>query len=88
MSMDENTSLETLRDVLVNASGKTPLADRFRALFYLKSIGTEFKETPERARTAIKYIAEAFVSFKIRCKFSTLSVDLSSGRGGAGSTDS
>lgn len=60
MSMDENTSLETLRDVLVNASGKTPLADRFRALFYLKSIGTEFKETPERARTAIKYIAEAF----------------------------
>lgn len=61
MSMDENTSLETLRDTLINADGKTPLADRFRALFYLKSIGTEFKENPEKASTAIDYISQAFI---------------------------
>jgi deoxyhypusine monooxygenase len=60
MSMDENTSLETLRDVLVNADGKTPLADRFRALFYLKSIGTEFIENPQRAQTAVEFISQTF----------------------------
>lgn len=61
MSLDESTSLETLRDILINTSGKTPLADRFRALFYLKSIGTEFNENRERADTAIDYIAKAFI---------------------------
>lgn len=60
MSMNENTSLESLRDVLINKSGSTPLSDRFRALFYLKSIGTEFKENPAKAETAIQYISEAF----------------------------
>ena len=60
MSMHENTSLDTLRDVLVNADGKTPLADRFRALFYLKSVGTEFEQNSEKASKAIDYIAEAF----------------------------
>lgn len=61
MSMDENTSLETLRDVLINSDGKTPLADRFRALFYLKSIGTEFEQNPSKAATAIDYISKAFI---------------------------
>lgn len=58
--MNENTSLESLREVLVNANGNTPLADRFRALFYLKSIGSEFAENKDRALTAVTYIAEAF----------------------------
>jgi deoxyhypusine monooxygenase len=59
--MDESTSLEALRDVLINVSGETPLADRFRALFYLKSIGSEFNENPKRANTAIEYISKAFI---------------------------
>lgn len=61
MSMDENTSLENLRDILINSDGKTALADRFRALFYLKSIGSEFTENKERADTAIEYISKAFI---------------------------
>lgn len=60
MSFSETTSLETLRDVLANASGSTPLADRFRALFYLKSVGSEHAEKPEDAQKAIEYIACAF----------------------------
>ncbi|CDK26788.1 unnamed protein product [Kuraishia capsulata CBS 1993] len=58
--VDENTSLEKLRDALVNKSGEVKLADRFRALFYLKSIGAEFAEKPEDAYKAIVYIAECF----------------------------
>ncbi|KAG0671377.1 deoxyhypusine hydroxylase [Pichia californica] len=59
--MDENTSLENLRDILINSDGKTALADRFRALFYLKSIGSEFTENKERADNAIEYISKAFI---------------------------
>lgn len=36
-----STSLETLRSTLMNESGKSPLAHRFRALFHLKSLGAE-----------------------------------------------
>lgn len=57
----ENASLESLRDVLINANGKTPLADRFRALFYLKSVGAEFESDPVKASTAIDYISQTFV---------------------------
>ncbi|TID28550.1 hypothetical protein CANINC_002423 [Pichia inconspicua] len=57
----ENASLESLRDILTNANGKTPLADRFRALFFLKSIGSEFQSDPVKANTAIDYISQAFV---------------------------
>lgn len=58
--IDESTTLETLRDVLTNASGKVKLANRFRALFFLKSIGEEFEKDPIKAKTAVEYIAEAF----------------------------
>lgn len=57
----ENASLESLRDVLTNANGTTPLADRFRALFYLKSVGSEFESDAVKADTAIDYITQAFV---------------------------
>lgn len=60
MSFSESTPLETLRDVLSNASGETAIADRFRALFYLKSIGSEYQSKPTEAQTAIDYIALAF----------------------------
>lgn len=58
--LHEGSSLERLRDVLVNASGQEKLADRFRALFYLKSIGEEYETDPEKAATAIKYIEQGF----------------------------
>ncbi|KAG7697989.1 hypothetical protein KL930_001651 [Ogataea haglerorum] len=57
---DENASLETLRDVLVNKTGDVKLALRFRALFFLKSVGAEFAEKPEEAQKALEYIAESF----------------------------
>ncbi|ODQ81835.1 hypothetical protein BABINDRAFT_160066 [Babjeviella inositovora NRRL Y-12698] len=53
-------SLEQLRDILVNKSGDSSLALRFRALFNLKCIGEEFKQNREKANTAVEYIAEAF----------------------------
>ncbi|ONH67592.1 Deoxyhypusine hydroxylase [Cyberlindnera fabianii] len=56
----DNATLEQLRDILINKSGDVKLAVRFRALFNLKSIGSEFKEDPERANTAVKYIGECF----------------------------
>lgn len=37
----EGQSIATLRSVLLNEDGKTELALRFRALFHLKSLGTE-----------------------------------------------
>lgn len=58
--MNESTPLESLRDTLINASGTTPLADRFRALFYLKSIGSNYENEPESAKKAINYISQAF----------------------------
>lgn len=60
MSFSESTPLETLRDVLTNSAGSTALADRFRALFYLKSIGSEFESKPAEAQTAIDYISLSF----------------------------
>lgn len=58
MSTEEN--LETLRDILVNKSGKEPLPLRFRVLFNLKSIGSEFDSNPARANLAIQYINASF----------------------------
>ncbi|KAI0461875.1 deoxyhypusine hydroxylase [Komagataella kurtzmanii] len=58
--VNEATSLERLRDVLINHTGDIKLAHRFRALFFLKSIGAEYNEKPEDANKAIKYIGECF----------------------------
>ena len=56
----DNCSMEQLRDILVNKSGKTPLANRFRALFNLKGVAEEFATKPEEAKKATEYITEAF----------------------------
>ena len=56
---ESEASLEQLRDVLLNTSGQEKLANRFRALFSLKSIGAE-SENEEEVHKAIKYIAQAF----------------------------
>lgn len=55
----DSASLEQLRDVLINKSGTTKLANRFRALFNLKCIGSESSDSDEVAR-AIEYIAQCF----------------------------
>ncbi|EMG50553.1 LIA1 Deoxyhypusine hydroxylase [Candida maltosa Xu316] len=55
----DNATLEQLRDVLINKNGDAKLSNRYRALFNLKSIGTEDQDR-ERAHVAIKYIAECF----------------------------
>lgn len=52
-------SIEQLRDVLCNKDGKVPLANRFRALFNLKNIGSE-NENQATTHKAIDYIAESF----------------------------
>ncbi|CDO95991.1 unnamed protein product [Kluyveromyces dobzhanskii CBS 2104] len=56
----DNCSLEQLRDMLVNKSGKTPLANRFRALFNLKGYAELFATKQEEALKATQYIAAAF----------------------------
>lgn len=56
----DDCSLEQLRDILVNKSGKSELANRFRALFNLKCVAEEFETKPEEAKKAVDYIAEAF----------------------------
>ncbi|CCE92851.1 deoxyhypusine monooxygenase TDEL_0F00400 [Torulaspora delbrueckii] len=56
----DDCSLEQLRDILVNKSGKSELANRFRALFNLKCVAEEFETKPEDAKKAVDYIAEAF----------------------------
>lgn len=56
----DNCSLEQLRDILVNKSGKSQLANRFRALFNLKCAAEEFESRPLEAKKAVDYIAEAF----------------------------
>lgn len=56
----DNCSLETLRDILINKSGKSELANRFRALFNLKCVAEEFEKKPEEANKAVNYISEAF----------------------------
>ncbi|KAI3403471.2 LIA1 [Candida oxycetoniae] len=55
----ESSNLEQLRDILVNKSRDEKLAHRFRALFTLKSIGSEDTDL-DRAHKAIDYIAETF----------------------------
>lgn len=55
----DNATLEQLRDVLINKSGSTPLANRFRALFNLKNIGADSQDEQE-SHKAIDYIAESF----------------------------
>ncbi|EGW33031.1 Deoxyhypusine hydroxylase [Spathaspora passalidarum NRRL Y-27907] len=56
----DTANLEQLRDILVNKSGDVKLANRFRALFNLKSIGADQTEQPEQARKAVEYISECF----------------------------
>lgn len=51
---NQGESLQSLRDVLLNTSGDTPLAHRFRALFNLKGLGSEGNNK------AIDIIAEGF----------------------------
>lgn len=50
----QGVDLQQLRDTLMNADGKTPLASRFRSLFHLKSLGTDGD------KKAIEVIAEGF----------------------------
>lgn len=50
----ERESLEELRSTLLNLSGNVPLANRFRALFHLKSLGTDGDQA------ALDVIAEGF----------------------------
>lgn len=56
----DNCSMEQLRDILINKSGKSALANRFRALFNLKGIAEDFVNKAEDAKKATTYIAEAF----------------------------
>lgn len=56
----DDCSPEQLRDILINKSGKSQLANRFRALFNLKCAAEEFEKQPEEASKAIEYISEAF----------------------------
>ncbi|ODV88058.1 hypothetical protein CANARDRAFT_26219 [[Candida] arabinofermentans NRRL YB-2248] len=58
--VNEQSSLDTLRDVLINKSGDVKLANRFRALFFLKSIGEEFENKPDESSLALNYIGECF----------------------------
>ncbi|KAK6464694.1 phycocyanin alpha-subunit phycocyanobilin lyase [Scheffersomyces coipomensis] len=55
----DTATLEELRDILINKTGDVKLANRFRALFNLKSIGGELDEK-SKADTAVDYISEAF----------------------------
>lgn len=56
----DNCTLEQLRDILINKSGSTKLANRFRALFNLKGVAEEFEKSPEEATKATQYISECF----------------------------
>lgn len=51
---NQGESLDALRETLLNLSGNTPLAHRFRALFNLKNLGSE------GVNKAIDIIAEGF----------------------------
>lgn len=55
MAIATSSQLASLKDTLLNTSGKTPLHTRFRALFTLKSLGSS---SPE----AIDIISRAFYS--------------------------
>jgi len=60
-----STTLSNLRSTLLNSSGKTPLAHRFRALFTLKSFGKskatlEDKPDVRVSDAAITIIEEGF----------------------------
>ncbi|CCH40999.1 Deoxyhypusine hydroxylase [Wickerhamomyces ciferrii] len=56
----DNASLDQLRDILINKSGDVKLANRFRALFNLKCIGSEIDTDKARADIAVQYIGECF----------------------------
>lgn len=56
----DNCTLEQLRDILVNKSGQSKLANRFRALFNLKGVAEEFEKNPEDAAKATEYISQTF----------------------------
>ncbi|EDO18006.1 hypothetical protein Kpol_1054p54 [Vanderwaltozyma polyspora DSM 70294] len=56
----EGSTLEQLRDILINKSGKSELANRFRALFNLKCVAEEFAKDPVAAKKAVDYISESF----------------------------
>ncbi|RLV94539.1 Deoxyhypusine hydroxylase [Spathaspora sp. JA1] len=56
----DTASLEQLRDILVNKSGDVKLANRFRALFNLKSVGGDQTEQPEASKKAVEYISQCF----------------------------
>ncbi|KAH3902822.1 probable Deoxyhypusine hydroxylase [Saccharomycodes ludwigii] len=55
----DNLNLEQLRDVLINKSGSTKLANRFRALFNLKCYAEDFNNK-KKADTAVHYISLGF----------------------------
>ncbi|KAH3678465.1 hypothetical protein WICMUC_001482 [Wickerhamomyces mucosus] len=56
----DSASLEQLRDILINKTGDVKLAVRFRALFNLKSIGSDFAIDEQNANKAINYIGDCF----------------------------
>ena len=58
MTIDEPSSSSSLADALLNRSGKTSLAVRFRALFALKSLAAEGNNT------AVEIIAQGHFSFQ------------------------
>lgn len=56
----DDCNLEQLRDILVNKEGKSALANRFRALFNLKTAASEFEANPSDAEKAVQYMGETF----------------------------
>ncbi|CCE63839.1 hypothetical protein TPHA_0F03590 [Tetrapisispora phaffii CBS 4417] len=56
----DGSTMEELRDILINKSGNTELANRFRALFNLKTLAEDFQAKPDVAKLAVYYIAECF----------------------------
>jgi len=57
MTIDDPSSLSALADALLNRSGKTSLAVRFRALFALKSLAAE------GSNEAVEIIAQGMFEF-------------------------
>ncbi|KAL6940555.1 deoxyhypusine hydroxylase [Hanseniaspora vineae] len=57
----EIETLEQLRDVLINKTKTEKLANRFRALFNLKSYAENWTTDPQTANRAVEYIGEGFV---------------------------
>ena len=57
MTIDDPSSLSPLADALLNRSGKTSLAVRFRALFALKSLAAQGNNK------AVEIIAQGYAPF-------------------------